>query len=499
MNITKSRAFLEHHPNTTVFLFLVILGVCIFAPGLQIPYYGDDFGYILDPSNVSVTAFWTHSNLHGWYRPIQMTYMFFIQQAWGWSTLPIHALQLLAHIVLAYGLYRLAIRLQCSRLQAGIAALWLLLSQVDPIAVQRTTTLSTTLASFFGFFTVSLLLRQEMLSDSSKRLQPAAYCAALLCFLLALFSKESSSILILIVAAVFFFLRPSPLRFAFRPTKSGLLAFLPFLIGFCLYYLIRQSSGANPPAFGTGDYEFTISGTILKNVAMLLLAGVTPLSTVTTYLAAQTGSPFLLFLCILAPVCIAGVALYGLVSSNVWNSGMVILCLGLVSLFPMAGLNHVSELYVYQALPYLSLLVGIGWGAAVSFAGISRRLSHFLIVVLISYGIVNILSLESKTLLMLENGRRAETLLRQLPAFIDRVPASGQLLLVNPPEKVPSYSVFLIRGFDVFSGARQIVQQVSGRSDFSVKIAGVEELQGVQLDPDVVPVTLRGDMVIDYP
>jgi hypothetical protein len=498
MTLSKIRSFLDRHFDAVFFLLLGILGLCVFAPGLQIQYYGDDFGYILDPAKNTLPAFWTQGNLHGWYRPIQMTYMFVVQQAWGWSTLPIHALQLLAHITLAYGVYRLARSLPAGRLQAAIAALWMLLSQADPLAVQRTTTLSSTLAACFGFFAVSLLLRQER-QPGRRKFQPAAYCAALVCFLLALFSKESGSILIVIVAAIFIFLRIKPLRVGFHPTRGNLLAFLPFLVVFCLYFIIRQSSGANPPVFGSGDYEFTLSATILKNVALLLLAGVTPVSTVTTFLAAQAGSPLLLSICILAPACIVGVAVYGLASSREWKSGLVLFCLALLSLFPMAGLNHVSELYVYQALPYLSLLIGIGWGAAAQAGAASGRRARILIVLLLSYGLVSVLSLESKTLLMSDNGRRAETILRQLPGFAERVPAGGQLLLVNPPEKTPSYSVFLIRGFDVFSGARQIVQQAAGRSDFSVRITGVEELAGGPLDPDVVAVTLRGDTVVAYP
>lgn len=118
---------------------------------------------------------------------------------------------------------------------------------------------------------------------------------------------------------------------------------------------------------------------------------------------------------------------------------------------------------------------------------------------LLAFGLVNILSLETKTVLKANNGKRAESLLNQLPAFISRVPSGGQLLLINPPDPTPSYSVFLVHGFDVFSGARQIVPWVAGRNDFSVRIMDEEGISGMGFGPEVLPVTLQEGIIVDYP
>lgn len=58
--------FIKRHPDALWKVFLAILGFCVFAPGLYISYYRDDFGYIIDPARTPLFSYWTQSNLHGW-------------------------------------------------------------------------------------------------------------------------------------------------------------------------------------------------------------------------------------------------------------------------------------------------------------------------------------------------------------------------------------------------------------------------------------------------
>lgn len=132
--------------------------------------------------------------------------------------------------------------------------------------MQRTNTLSIGLAAFFGFASVLLLLNQEWIRRPDLKYRPCGYMLSLFCFLVALFSKESSSILLVMVATILFCVRAAPLQFDFRPTRRAALAFLPFLAAFGFYYWLRMQVGANPPAFGPGEYEFTLSATVGKNI-----------------------------------------------------------------------------------------------------------------------------------------------------------------------------------------------------------------------------------------
>jgi hypothetical protein len=235
-----------------------------------------------------------------------------------------------------------------------------------------------------------------------------------------------------------------------------------------------------------------------KNLAELLLAAVTPLSTAVTYVALSGGPWFLRALVLAVPLLVGVIVLYGLGASKERPTWVVLGVLGLLSLFPAVFLNHVSELYDYNALPFFALLFAAGWTLSIERSRPREVVTRILQVLLALTLVVNAASLEMKTGLMVRNGERAEGILQQLVQVSSQVPAGGTLVLVNPPTSTPSYSVFLVNGFDVIKGARQVVDRLTGRSDFSVKISEPGQPVGTAKGGEVI-VTLSGDRVVAYP
>jgi hypothetical protein len=344
-----------------------------------------------------------------------------------------------------------------------------------------------------------LLLRLAQTPPEARWIQMALGALSVGTFSLSLFSKESSVGLLLMTAVVLFAVRPRPVRLGLRVSWPTVVIFLPYLAMFSLYYALRARSGSLAPSFGPGDYQFSLSPWILgRNLAELLLAAVTPVSTAATYVALVGSSWLLKALVVAAPALVAAVALYGLWGSEGRPTWFLLGVLGLLSVFPAVFLNHVSELYDYNALPFLSLLLAAGWTLAIERTGSRKVISRTLQVLLALTLAGNVASLELKTALMVQNGERADRILQQLGQVSSRVPAGGTLLLINPSASTPSYSVFLINGFDLIKGARQEVERVSGRSDFSVKILEPGQPMGTGKASEV-KVTLSGDRVVTYP
>jgi hypothetical protein len=121
-------------------------------------------------------------------------------------------------------------------------------------------------------------------------------------------------------------------------------------------------------------------------------------------------------------------------------------------------------------MPPAAALLGIGLGGLLQAAHRSGRKSGTAAVALlvVSLLVSHIVAVRSKVRLMVDNGRRASMLLSQLEPFLPSVPSGGTLLLLNPPARGISYSIFGMEGFDVISCGEHRLNQLAGRDDFTV-------------------------------
>lgn len=477
------------------------LAVLVYRVGLTGWYFGDDLGLIISPESLGPFTYFSRANIYGWYRPFQMAFLSTIQARYGLWTLPIHLIHILLHAVTTGFVYALARRFGLSALQAVIAALFFLLAQANAIAVLSVDTLSGVCATLFGVVTLWLLVPAHNSTGSISRSRFTQYCLAPVAFLLSLLSKESSvSVWPMAAACLAAFpevAQPRPIDWRRKLHQTPVM--LPLLLVLLAYLVIRNAAGAMPAEMGLGPYQFRVGANILSNLAMVLGAAMTPASTVSIMNAlSRDDTAFLVG----AGLVTAGELL--IVVWGLWHDGRVglwltISALAVVSLFPMILLNHVSEMYAYGAMPLVGMLLGGGWAVA-----LKRFRTRRLILALGSIGLagillLNVAAIQSKARLMVANGESVQEILRQLEAFVPAIPANGRLLLVNPPRHgLSSYSVFMINGFDVLEGRRDIVYRSGDRSDFGVRIVDVEALTPEMLAPDTLAVTLEQGEVVRY-
>ena len=155
-------------------------------------------------------------------------------------------------------------------------------------------------------------------------------------------------------------------------------------------------------------------------------------------------------------------------------------------MFPMAAMNHFSELYAYNCMPFIAAIVGLGFGSLVGTGGLTGFRRRVIVVVgvllLVSHGIAT----QSKTRMMWENGRLAWEWLPSIVNAARIAPARAMLMLVNPKPDGPSYSSFLLYGFDVLSDAGEWIRASARRTDLNV---GIVDWDAAPAQPP--PATIR--------
>jgi hypothetical protein len=250
---------------------------------------------------------------------------------------------------------------------------------------------------------------------------------------------------------------------------------------------------------GQGPYQFRVGLNIPSNMAMVLGATLTPVSTVSIMNAFSRGDRASLLGAGLVTAGSLLIAVWGLRRDGRAWLWLTVSLLAVISLFPMVMLNHISEMYAYGAMPLAGMLLGGGWAAALERFQ-ARRVVLFLSAIgLAGLLLLNVAGIQSKGQLMVGNGEAVGSILHMLKAFIPSIPAKGRLLLVNPPSPVlSSYSVFVVNGFDVLEGRRDIVYRSGDRSDFSVRIVDAELVTSEMLTPDTLAVTLEQGRVVLY-
>jgi hypothetical protein len=235
------------------------------------------------------------------------------------------------------------------------------------------------------------------------------------------------------------------------------------------YLAWRTHLGAFAPSAGSGTYNMSLSGGILRNLAMLWFAALLPVSSVDVFTAVAERNVAVALGGLVAVGVVLALLLLGFVRKGRWDRGLALIAAGSVALSPVLPLVHVSELYAYTILPFAALLLGESAGslAAVGSGRFARRAVLSLAVLLLA---ANSIATMSKARAMAENGRRAERLLGSVAGEMRSLPKGGTLTLVDPVLDHPNYSVFRFRSFLLVPD--ETLVERSGRGD--VKLLRVE-------------------------
>jgi hypothetical protein len=497
---TESRSFVEDAVISdsyglvrarTLWLFAILVAsVALYYPGLRTGYFADDYQWFFDPAPGSIFYYFTHPNPNAidTYRPIQAAFMILVQRYSGLDTLAVHAAIVLLHSTLVCLLFIWLKKERFSSLQAFIASIFMLVTQANAMAVLSVDTLSQVLSTLTGCAGL-LLLQKHLATVSSGRANSRAgsgyYLLALLAFVVALLSKESGvsfMVMALVLMTAAHARRRSPVGLKFL--RGALVAAVPYLLTLAVYFVIRTGIGVQGPGAGDGRYGFHLGLNVPRNLAMFLFQAFLPASSVDAFTALSNRD-----LLTLAPILAGWLMVVGLIAWGLFRSGrraltVALICLGVLGMFPMVLMNKVSELYVYNSMPFFAALIGIGIGRALDVA--NRKLKPILALFVAGVCFVHILAVREKALLMERNGRQATLLLACIQSNVDRIPIRGELVLVTPRASRPEYSVFEMSGFNVLDTGLHRIKEITGRTDFKIRLIGEKQLVQQPARPDVL-------------
>lgn len=461
-------------------LLLLAIALGVFFSGLRIGYYSDDFLFVHDSHDLPIYGFFVQQGpTHNWYRPIQDAFSATLQRSFGLNTLPGHLIHIGIHALFCWLLFNVARRLGASPAGALLASLFMLLNQANAHAVLSNDTFSQLISSIGGCVSVWLLYNSIRPAgpDSPSRPRPVlhSYVMSLLALAVALLGKESGASFVPIIGLTLFVLYTDVARR--RPDLVRMLVIgAPYLIISAIYLLVRSNIVTSQPAVGSDVYDFNLGLNVPMNIALLTFVQLLPISSVSVFTWLEAGNYALVAVGGLSAGLVALVLGYAIWRGPRRGQLLFLGLCGLLALFPMVLLNRVSELYAYNAAPFVAIIFGSGAAALLSAA---RRpvVRGALTVGLVALAVGCIVSIQHKAALMTSNGQRAALIAEQVAAFIDTAPADGQILLLNPEERVIEYSIYKMRGFQVLGGggARRL-RRIADRNDLLITIVDRPQL-----------------------
>lgn len=467
---------------------LFIASLALYWPGLRAGYFSDDLLFFFNsPPRHLLDYFLTRGAAAQAYRPLEAIILSFIQQHFRFETLPIHLLSLSAHAGLCCAVLGAGQRLGFRRFENGVACLFMLVAQVGAPAVLGNDTMSQSASVFFGGLS-TLALYSAWLERSRERIWPVSgkwLTVSVISFAISLFLKETALGFLVVAVLLIGVIALEERSWAAR-LKTAIGLSLPYGGAALLYLVARLHAGGAMSQ--SGSYRIQVGVNILRNLAEFSIAALGPMSTVNGATAVALHRAPELIAGALGWVLIVTTMLMGIGLSHRRLPALWLLAAAVAALFPSYLLTHISELYLYNAIPFLALAFAIGVGGLWN-RGMWGRLAALVCTGLLIGG--HIYADRQKAQLMALNGRRAGVIYAAITRSLPAVPPDGRILLVNPPDRVPEYSVFLLKGFDVVDLGNLRIGPIFGRPDVRVEL--IEERRVRNLPPKKDQLLLRLD------
>lgn len=467
--------------NVGVFLVMLVLGFFLCIRGFNIGYYGDSFRYIFNDPENRMWYFFAHPNPYDpFYRPTMFLIVMISQALEGTNTYILHATHFLSHILCAFLVFVGTRTVTKSVNAAFVAGLYMLFAESNGYAIFNNGALSQIFGTLPGYCGLWLLYRFY----TEPHYKARNYALSVVCFFLAIISKESSMSFLPMTCVLIALMHSEGNLKAFRQRNFWIRSLRDgavfISIGFIFLFVRKFVIGIEgQPAFGAARYEMNLGKNLIINPLQTIFAMFQPLSTADVFGAFKYRDWSLSLLAVGFFAVIAGFVVWGLVKS--WREGShrrVItgsLCLLPFSMMPMMFLNHVSELYSYNTLPLVALLLGI------SLQALWERLPSVNMRAVAGVGFVallavNAVSLQRKIDGMKNNARLASILLPQVLPIVKEMPQNGHLVLVNTASPRLEYSIIHQRGFNVFRFATCVFQERALRADVEIDVIEPDSL-----------------------
>lgn len=467
--------------------------------GLSGPYFSDDFQfYFASGFSKPLRFFYERNPDNEFYRPLQASFMAAVQAIWGLNPVPIHVTTMLLHTLLSILVFVAMKRIGFKPLQAILASGYMALSQANVLAVVSVDTLSQVSSTLFACLALGWIYVATLyggLADGDHGgVRRGPYLAGFLCFGLSLLGKETGVSVILPIGLLMVAGNRAS-RSLSRALLRSIAQVLPFVVVLIAYLWTRSSVTSISAAIGARQYEFHLGTNIVVNAGLLLFAAFVPASSVMFFTALDRGDLARVALIAMATLIVVVGCLWGLGRSGRKPILGFLGTFALIAFFPAAALNHVSELYVYNALPFLSMLLGAGLGGLLEGRrGLRAKAGSLLVGVLF---LSHVVAVQQKGTLMTRNGRRAMELISEIQPWLEKVPPRGNLALVNPPSaRQGQYSAFLINGFNVLNEGAGGLARALGREDIRIRV--IDSGPGRSTLKEGLALTLENGRVVPY-
>lgn len=436
----------------------------LYVRGLHGGYFGDDLNFIYpDPAERTFLRLFAE-DASMFFRPLETRYLAAVQSSFGLATWPIHLAGVAAHAVVATLAYAAARLLGLPRGAAGVAGGYALVSQLAVYGVLGNDTLSQVWGTAFTLLSVGLLASALFLPRAHL---PSWYGLSLVAFIAALLFKETSAaalpmaVLLIGAAGVW---GPKPGRW------SGSVALAaPYVLLFGLYLVLRAHVAIQQPEFQNDGYGIHLGPNVLRNLAQFGMALLVPASSVSVFRGFQAGEWLYVGAAVAAAAAVGCLLLLAFTKPNGVKRAAAVFVLGGTALFPAALLAHVSELYAYNALAFVAVLVAMGtWALWERFP--ARAARGALAAALLLGGASHVLGVQQKVALMVRNGDAVPRLLREVAPVVAAAPEGALVVLRNTPAKRARYSVFDLEEFDPLYTGGFYVAAYAERPDVRVMV-----------------------------
>jgi hypothetical protein len=481
-------------PVTLVCAWFLLFGLTLllYSPFLEAPYFTDDllFYHPIPPPHL-FDFFWMRSPFIAAYRPAEAMILTFIQMRFGLNTMPIHLVSMAAHASLCLMVWIAALRLAFRPFEALFACALMLVTQVGAPALLGNDTMSQATSAALGGAACLLLgfACRDSLENGARSLSKWLLISSALLYCASLFMKETSAGLIIVIT-LFLCLVAFQKEWSSDGAYFVLRSLIPYGILMCIYFAFRLHAGLRMPT--SGLYRVTLGTNVFKNLAQFGLIAISPISSVTMALAIHDRRLILLGLIALSLVLVAITLFTGIRSVSGRKLSTLLLICTVAAVFPAFILQHISELYFYNAYPYFALLAALALGSLAS-RGLALRSVMVACSAMLLAG--QVFATRQKASLMNNNGIAAARLLASISQYMQGLPEGSEIWLIGGESSGPKYSVFVLNGLDVLEIGESNIGPVLGRPDILVRFVSNESLLGLRPDIHRLILELRNGVL----
>ena len=483
---------------------LGLVGFIIYFPGIDIQYYEDDFSFVFNSTAPEFLYYFYHKNPQtSFYRPVDATFLSHIQSNFSLNPIPVHVTIITLHIFLAWLIALSILKIGFSYIHAVIGSVFMVISQANAFAVLSLDTLSQVSGTLFGCISILFLymcISGGVLEQNNlNKVRLYGYFAiSVLAFGISLLSKEASVSFFPLLLFIILANKLETNSTKNVSTKKLLIALIPFVAILFLYFITRSLIGTSQATIGSGRYNFYIGTNIIKNLITFLFALFIPGSSVGAFVAFKTNSIVTFVMFVIGSLAFICCVVYGLWHVKEERKIIAIAGFMICALFPMALLNHVSELYIYNAMPFLAVLVGVSGGEIAEIVKRKRWLRKPVIIVLVLFILSHIIAIQGKILYMKSNGERAASMISQLGLFVDKVNENGHLILLNKLSREIEYSGYLMKDFNVIRYGEHRIKKIYNREDITIEIMDERDIKRVTSKENALVLRLIGEEIVAY-